>query len=90
MSVIRNKPGIRLEQRCRGCGCTENDACLNSCSWIEPDLCSTCDKAIADQVEYFDYSRRPNRAFLRREVDARLLLRRKSLRLVAGGGNGRP
>jgi hypothetical protein len=27
---------------CRGCGCSEHDACEGGCSFIEPDLCSTC------------------------------------------------
>lgn len=29
-------------QRCRGCGCSDHDACPGGCSWIEPDLCSRC------------------------------------------------
>lgn len=34
-------------RRCRGCGCTENNACVDPrfdvpCSWIERDLCSAC------------------------------------------------
>ena len=27
---------------CRECGCTEARACVGGCSWVEPDLCSTC------------------------------------------------
>lgn len=30
---------------CRGCGCTDLEACLVDgvpCSWVEPDLCSAC------------------------------------------------
>ena len=27
---------------CRECGCSQNDACFPSCSWVEPDLCSAC------------------------------------------------
>ncbi|OXR48052.1 hypothetical protein PuT2_14740 [Pusillimonas sp. T2] len=27
---------------CRVCGCTWNNACEDSCWWIEPDLCSSC------------------------------------------------
>lgn len=30
---------------CRGCGCTEDDACATAagpCRWVEPDLCSAC------------------------------------------------
>ena len=37
---------------CRICGCTENNPCIDdnsgdTCSWVEPDLCSAC----ADKVE---------------------------------------
>lgn len=34
-----------VPQKCRVCGCTENNACLTeagACSWVEPDLCSAC------------------------------------------------
>lgn len=27
---------------CRVCGCTEDNACLGGCYWVEPDLCSAC------------------------------------------------
>lgn len=27
---------------CRACGCSENDACDEGCSWAEADLCSAC------------------------------------------------
>ena len=27
---------------CRGCGCTDERACPEGCSWVEPDLCSEC------------------------------------------------
>lgn len=27
---------------CRGCGCTEDEACEGGCSWVDPDLCSSC------------------------------------------------
>lgn len=27
---------------CRECGCTDNAACPDACSWAEPDLCSAC------------------------------------------------
>lgn len=35
----------RLGPICRGCGCTEQHACLSDalpCHWAEPDLCSAC------------------------------------------------
>lgn len=28
--------------RCRVCGCTDDNACPGGCSWVEPDLCSKC------------------------------------------------
>jgi hypothetical protein len=34
-------------QICRECGCTQYDACVPPCGWVEPDLCSTC-KGVAD------------------------------------------
>jgi len=27
---------------CRICRCTDSDACLEACGWVEADLCSTC------------------------------------------------
>lgn len=30
------------ERRCRTCGCTDERACLPSCSWVAEDLCSAC------------------------------------------------
>lgn len=34
-------------RRCRRCGCTEDNACVDpgmdfACSWVGPDLCSGC------------------------------------------------
>ncbi len=29
-------------RRCRACGCTDNHACPEGCSWVEEDLCSAC------------------------------------------------
>lgn len=30
------------ERVCRGCGCTETNACPKGCDWVERDLCSSC------------------------------------------------
>lgn len=30
------------EQKCRVCGCTDSNACLGGCYWVEDDLCSKC------------------------------------------------
>lgn len=35
----RNQPAMR---KCRVCGCDDFHACPDGCSWVEPDLCSTC------------------------------------------------
>jgi hypothetical protein len=32
------------EQKCRICGCTQNNACEGGCYWIEDDFCSQCDE----------------------------------------------
>ncbi|RVU14934.1 hypothetical protein [Methylobacterium oryzihabitans] len=32
----------RLGRICRGCGCSQADACAEGCTWVEPDLCSAC------------------------------------------------
>ena len=31
-----------VEQQCRVCGCTWNNACQGGCYWVEEDLCSRC------------------------------------------------
>lgn len=28
---------------CRVCGCTDEQACDGGCTWVEPDLCSSCE-----------------------------------------------
>lgn len=30
------------EQKCRVCGCTDDDGCEEGCSWVEDELCSSC------------------------------------------------
>ncbi|SDU42173.1 hypothetical protein [Jiangella alkaliphila] len=38
-----DQPAAQVKKRsCRECGCTDDDACEGGCSWVEPDLCSTC------------------------------------------------
>lgn len=37
--------------RCRICGCTNYRACLGGCYWVEPDLCSQCEKEIKAAAE---------------------------------------
>jgi hypothetical protein len=38
------------EQKCRVCGCTDNNACEGGCSWVEDDLCSKCAKNSCDET----------------------------------------
>jgi len=33
---------MKRPQRCRVCGCTNEQACPGGCYWIECDLCSAC------------------------------------------------
>ena len=42
---------ISCGRRCRVCGCTDNNACLDPnsqevCHWVSDDLCSVCDAAM--------------------------------------------
>lgn len=32
----------RSEQTCKVCGCTQFNACVGGCFWVEPGLCSKC------------------------------------------------
>jgi hypothetical protein len=46
-------------QRCRVCGCTEENACIDPdtgepCYWVEPDLCSVCAEKENDRGEEGD------------------------------------
>lgn len=54
--------------RCRVCGCTEIDACLGGCAWVEVDLCSGCAATIGALVEWRRTARRVSWAALRREL----------------------
>lgn len=29
-------------RRCRVCGCTDKEPCVDGCWWVKPDLCSRC------------------------------------------------
>lgn len=37
---------IHAAIECRLCACTDESACLGGCSWVEADLCSSCDDFI--------------------------------------------
>lgn len=49
--------------KCRICSCTEGRACVGACSWVESDLCSTCDEAIEAIVQHAEvaYKFRPQK-----------------------------
>ena len=38
------------EQKCRICGCTENNACEGGCYWVEDDLCSKCVGKVKEEI----------------------------------------
>lgn len=35
---------------CRMCGCTDEDACPEGCTWVQADLCSECVRHIDPKV----------------------------------------
>lgn len=37
-----NQAAIAAGNVCRGCGCSDFNACYPPCYWVEPNLCSTC------------------------------------------------
>jgi hypothetical protein len=39
---LLDAPYVLAGPRCRVCGCTNDHACAEGCSWVEPDLCSQC------------------------------------------------
>lgn len=46
LAYIGDEGHISVERRCRECGCTDLNACVDPmfgpCSWVEADLCSHC------------------------------------------------
>lgn len=59
-------PGV-----CRVCGCTQERACADSCSWITDDLCSTCATAILAIQQWMEKAYRPAGVRLIREARER-------------------
>jgi len=48
-------------RRCRACGCTNEEACPEGCSWVEEDLCSECvPKKPAPKVRAAPIGRKPD------------------------------
>ena len=48
---MKNYQGI---DECLCCGCTQNNACEGGCSWITPDLCSSCADLFKDEIALID------------------------------------
>ena len=50
LNIIESTGNSNAERSCRGCGCTEARACVDTdgvpCHWVEWDLCSVCAAAI--------------------------------------------
>lgn len=67
--IKRDRNGLT---RCRVCGCTEADACLHGCCWVEEDLCSVCAVAAEALADWYRDARKIRLAALRREVTRRL------------------
>jgi hypothetical protein len=44
---LAEEPADRHPTICTGCGCTQNDACIDdvstACHWVADDLCSACE-----------------------------------------------
>ena len=56
-------------RRCRFCGCSDNDACPNICSWSAEDLCSTCATFKDEMEQYVKNCRRVTKVSLLRMHD---------------------
>lgn len=63
---------IQAITRCRVCGCTDDAACLNACSWVERDLCSTCAVAAEALASWLYNAKDADKTALNREVEHRL------------------
>mgnify|MGYP000883415647 CR=1 FL=1 len=42
LQIINPESKVAEEQKCRVCGCTENNGCHGGCYWVQEDLCSAC------------------------------------------------
>lgn len=45
--------GLFFVRRCRACQCTDDEACMSGCWWVDEDLCSSCadDEASGSSLE---------------------------------------
>jgi len=39
---LATEPAERHPRICRGCGCTQDDACAGGCRWAGDDICTRC------------------------------------------------
>jgi hypothetical protein len=58
-----------VKQRCRFCGCTDDDACPDGCSWTKHNLCSECAEFLEKLKAYWMVSRKVTKASLGRMLD---------------------
>lgn len=58
------KPARRA-RRCRICGCTDDHACVPTCSWVSRDMCSTCETFYKQVVNYLTRSQASQRGIIR-------------------------
>lgn len=56
--------------RCRVCGCTEMEACEPTCSWVEADLCDSCQVTVTAVTQWFLRAHRPSMRILFTELSA--------------------
>ncbi len=61
---MTKKPTMKTDRRgmfaCRVCGCTHDRACAGGCSWVETDLCSTCDAVLRALFAWSELAYRPS------------------------------
>ena len=54
-AVLLHMPALEAAllhtKRCRICGCTDDNACVNGCYWVTDDLCSQCAAEAATNKE---------------------------------------
>lgn len=59
---------VSEEQKCKVCGCTQNNACEGGCYWVEDNLCSKCEE-IVQQNEGIIHENETSVEKLKRELE---------------------
>lgn len=54
--------------KCRLCGCTDDHACAEGCSWVEDNLCSVCVDVVKALTVWWRRANRPSGAAVQREL----------------------